>query len=342
MGPVVRLVGKGIGLASEALAARKESKARDKSPGPATNHGRVPSPVPGSASIRDADDSVPPDAPPAYDTLDPSSAHYGVVETRDDKHAAELIERGHAVPYDPNGMDLDPNEASHFQDDEAMWELDEAAALQDPSSTVLDEPQDDKDKPDVRKLIQKFLTAHPAPSVTPPRNPLQCPVIIPQRRPHSKGRGFVQAYAPVLETAGIDQATFMDFLATFHKASQASPVFEVIFLAGHLVGYAPTLTAMAISIPIQVAAGTAIVAQSRYRYAPIDMPMPCPNMLTALLFIEPMTSSPLSITTSSTPVAFTPSLSPTNLRNAHHSPPNPWIYPTPSRRPSNQKAWAAR
>ncbi|KAK4690183.1 hypothetical protein P7C71_g6538, partial [Lecanoromycetidae sp. Uapishka_2] len=265
MGPVVRLVGKGIGLASEALKARKESKARDKSPGPTTNNGRAPSPAPGSTSGDGADADVPPYAPPAYDTLDPSSAGYGLVETRDDEHAAELIEKGHAVPYDPNSRDLDPNEAAHFEDDEAMWELDEAAAMQEPSSTVLDEPKDDQEKPDVRKLIQKFLTAHPPPSSGPPTNPLPCPVIIPQRRPHSKSRGFVQAYAPVLENCGIDQATFMDFLSTFHKASQASPVFEVIFVAGHLMGYVPSVAAMAVSMSVQAAAGAAIVTHSRYR-----------------------------------------------------------------------------
>jgi len=226
MGRVVRLVGKGIGLSSEAMAARKEQNARDKSPGPAaTSSGRVPLPTPGSTSRRDANNSVPSYAPPAYDTLDPSSSQYGLVETRDDQQATELIEKGQAVPYNPSTMGLNPNEAEHFEDDEAVWELDEAAAIQDPSSTVLDNSKDHKDKPDVRKLIQKLLTAHPAPSIAPATNPLPCPVIIPQPRPHAKSRGFVHAYAPVLEIAGIDQATFMDFLKTFQKASQASPVF---------------------------------------------------------------------------------------------------------------------
>lgn len=283
MGPVVRLVGKGIGLASEALAARKEGKARAKSPGPAASAGGAPSPAPGSALRASADDNVPSNDPPAYDTLDPSSTRYGLVETRDDQQAADLIEKGHAVPYDPSSRDLDPNEAAHFEDDEAMWELDEAAAMQDPSATVLDEPQDDKEKPDVRKLIQKFLTAHPAPSIAPPTKPLPYPVIIPQRRPHSKSRGFVQAYAPILESCGIDQATFMDFLTTLHKASQASPVFEVVFVIGHLVGYVPSITAMAAAISIQVAAGAAIVVHSRYRYTPIRMPPHYPNMLTTSL-----------------------------------------------------------
>jgi len=256
MGPIVRLVGKGIGLASEAIAARKEKNASDRSPGPAatssnSNSGRVPSPAPGPATGRDRNDKVPPYAPPAYDTLTPSSAQCGLVETADEQQARELIEKGQAVPYDPNSTALDTNEAELFEDDdEAYWALDDAAAMQDPSSTVLDERKDDKDKLDVRKLIQKFLTAHPAPSITPPTNPLPSPVIIPQRRPQSKSRGFVRAYAPVLESCGVDQDTFMDFLKSFHKASQASPVFQVIFVAGNLIGFVPSVSAIAASISI--------------------------------------------------------------------------------------------
>ena len=49
---------------------------------------------------------------------------------------------------------------------------------------------------------------------------LQCPVVIPQRRPDSKTRGFIRAYAPVLSDYEIDQETFLTFLKSFHKASQ--------------------------------------------------------------------------------------------------------------------------
>ena len=273
MGPVVRLVGKGIGIASEAIAHHKEKKAAEKLSGPTSTSDDTPmrsSIAIESSSRHHTNDDVPPYDPPEYDTLDPSSAHYGLVETADEQHARDLITKGEAVPYDADLRDMDPNEATHFDDspddDEATWDLDEAVASHHTPSTGIDELDDAKDKPDVRKVIQKFLDAHPTPSIAPPIKPLPCPVIIPQRRPHSKGRGFVRAYAPVLESCGIDQGMFMDFLTAFHKASQASPVFEVIFVVGHLIGYAPTLTAMAISIPVQVGAGAAIVTQSRYRY----------------------------------------------------------------------------
>lgn len=56
-------------------------------------------------------------------------------------------------------------------------------------------------------------------------------VIIPQRRPGSKQRGFMRAYAPILGThAGIDQESFLTFLNDFDKAAQSSPVVRFAYL----------------------------------------------------------------------------------------------------------------
>ena len=55
---------------------------------------------------------------------------------------------------------------------------------------------------------------------------LKCPIVIPQRRPGSKTRGFIRAYAPVLLDHDIDQETFLTFLKSFHKASQVSRLFS--------------------------------------------------------------------------------------------------------------------
>lgn len=49
---------------------------------------------------------------------------------------------------------------------------------------------------------------------------LPCPVIIPQRRPENKSRGWMLAYAPALNDCGIDQTTFLDSLGAFNKASK--------------------------------------------------------------------------------------------------------------------------
>lgn len=218
----MRLIGGGIGLASEAIAAHKESRARSKSPGPS----RSSHPDQGAlhqSNLNARTENILPYAPPAYDTLNPDSAQCGIVETADEKQAKELIETGQAVPVEDKHEG--PVGSGEIDEDEAYWELDEAVALEDPSSTMLDEepkgdePKGDEPKPDVHKLVQKFLTAHPAPP-QPLTGPLECPVIMPQRRPHTKARGFVRAYAPALEDAAIDQDTWMDFLKTFHKSQQ--------------------------------------------------------------------------------------------------------------------------
>jgi len=52
------------------------------------------------------------------------------------------------------------------------------------------------------------------------RRELPLPVIIPQRRPQNKSRGWARAYAPALMGSGIDEATFLDFLDRFNEESK--------------------------------------------------------------------------------------------------------------------------
>lgn len=96
--------------------------------------------------------------------------------------------------------------------------------------------------------------------------PLPAPVILPQRRPKNKTRGFVRAYAPLLgECSGIDADTFIDFLGAFDKTSKASPVFDVINMAAMVTGFVPSPIAMGVSMTVQFAANTGKEVQSRYR-----------------------------------------------------------------------------
>lgn len=83
IGPIVRLVGSGIGLASEAIAAREASKA-DKQKVKAQGSTTPPEPFPRLSASHSPGPS--PD-PPAYSTLDPASADYGLVEAEDERHA---------------------------------------------------------------------------------------------------------------------------------------------------------------------------------------------------------------------------------------------------------------
>lgn len=253
MGPVVRLLGSGIGLASEALAARKQKKdSRSSSPNPA-----------GDTRTTLASGTE------ASKTRQHASQQSGVIEVTDDQadelvNSGQAVQIGHTEDKAPSGA---PPGYGDLVDDEEDWELDEAGEKEGGFGDATEWNEDEKTegKPDVRKILQKFLVAHPLPPHPANHAPLPCPVIIPQRRPRTKSRGFVEAYAPVLQGVGIDQATWMNFLETFHKASQASPVFGAILIAGHLIGFVPSVAAMVASTLIQAAAIGAVVAQSRSR-----------------------------------------------------------------------------
>lgn len=253
MGPVVRLLGSGIGLASEALAARKQKK-----------EGRSPSPNPAG------DNRTTPSSDTQANRANQHTAQQsGVVEVTDEQ-ADELINSGQAVQIghtDDKTPSGPPPGFGDLVDDEEDWELDEAGQEEGGFGDALEWNEDEKTegKPDVRKVLQKFLVAHPLPPHPANHDPLPCPVIIPQRRPRTKSRGFVKAYAPVLHNVGIDQTTWMDFLKSFHKASQASPVFGAILIAGNLIGFVPSVAAMVASTLAQAAAMGAIVVQSRSR-----------------------------------------------------------------------------
>lgn len=125
-------------------------------------------------------------------------------------------------------------------EDEAAWALDEYSASHAPPSyedatTVVSE--DD--------LVREIIAAQHAQASQSTHGRLPCPVIIPQRRPRNRSRGFVRAYAPVLQNVGIDQDTFMRFLTNLHKSTQASPWFTVVEVsskaahsAGSAIGFA--------------------------------------------------------------------------------------------------------
>lgn len=96
--------------------------------------------------------------------------------------------------------------------------------------------------------------------------PLPHPVILPQRRPNDKSRGFVRAYAPDLgRYKGIEERGFLKFLKEFHQSSQASGWFSVINIAALGAGFAPGAIAFAVAASVQLASTAAAAAQSRYR-----------------------------------------------------------------------------
>lgn len=234
---LVKLISGGVGLASEAYASRKQSKAAAKA---------------AAADASSSSSSAAGPEPPQYAELPDSQAH-------------DLIAKGHAVPVDAGSGSKDPDLAAAepaVLDDDAVWALDEASEEHHrPSSPSAAPTVDISNNALIRDLLARLP---PAPS-PPPAAPLPCPVILPQRRPREKTRGFVRAYAPVLESAGIDQAAFLAFLKNFHAASQASPIFNVILLATAVVGMVPSTVVMATTAAINAVVIPAQIAQTRYR-----------------------------------------------------------------------------
>lgn len=125
------------------------------------------------------------------------------------------------------GLDPPSHNVADVDQDEVAWQLDEMIErLKQPSSNddlyslphdnastyLCDERAGEEEK----KLKQREALARELVFMAGPLSKksqrLPCPVIIPQRRPRDKGRGFVRAYAPVLEDSGISQEVFLQFL----------------------------------------------------------------------------------------------------------------------------------
>jgi hypothetical protein len=140
--------------------------------------------------------------------------------------------------------------------DEQIWALDEAAG---PSIYSASQAQH---RPEVERTVSNLVHDVTATSEAGGHQPLTLsqvrlpyPIIIPQRRPGAKARGWARAYPPDLEALGIDQKTFLRFLQNFDDASQASPWLKALYVAGNAVGLVPGHITMAVSLSISIAAG---------------------------------------------------------------------------------------
>jgi hypothetical protein len=157
---------------------------------------------------------------------------------------------------------------------EEQWALDEIQEeLAQPAQGQPDTTKSngDQERVDEEGLAHRFASAYPAP---PPysaiqtesgmsRPQLSAPVVLPQRRPKNRDRGFIRAYAPALNECGIDQDMFIDFLNTAEKACQASPWLNAINLAAIGTMWMPSVTGIAVSIAIQITTDIAIAVEGR-------------------------------------------------------------------------------
>lgn len=166
-----------------------------------------------------------------------------------------------------------PHERTAVDSLEEQWNLDEAQTeLAHPSEDHANTP-DQRDPPediDEAGLAHQFAQEHPAPTpYTPtegaPIPRLSAPVVLPQRRPKNRERGFIRAYAQDLNEFGIDEAMFLEFLDTAEKACQGAKWLNAINLASIGTMFMPSVSAIAVSIAIQITTQMAIAVDGRRR-----------------------------------------------------------------------------
>lgn len=138
--------------------------------------------------------------------------------------------------------------------DERIWALDEVAGAPPAYEALASDPNNDsviaQFAHDVSGAHARQLQLHGGQT-----SRLPYPVIIPQRRPGSKSRGWTRAYAPDLEPLGVDQDTFLHFLASWEKVATGSPWIKAIGVSADIVGMAmPTPIVMGITTAISVSA----------------------------------------------------------------------------------------
>ena len=186
--------------------------------------------------------------------------------TRKSSHPRQLtIEERERLQDENDDDDSDSDSISSLDsgDDETVWALDDASSSVQPPRLKKKTSNGASGQPSVNTLVTSVLQkTRPPPYQIPP---LSLPVILPQRRPGDRGRGFIRAYAPSLDQYGIDQDTFLSFVENFDEAVKASPYLTVIYLGAGAVGFVPHGWAILASTLAQVVVGSAMEYQKRSR-----------------------------------------------------------------------------
>jgi hypothetical protein len=245
LGFVVSGIAAGVGLASESIHHHKEKKAAKK-----------------AADVQPEPSG--PQSPPAYEEHTHKGAEYAGEEKKGAQYARE----------EKKGA-----EHSLEEGDEEQWDLDDA------QDELISEASNPKNRPferDPKKITQHFIDDYPVPQAIQKAN-LPLPVVLPQRRPRDRTRGFIRAYAPDLMNCGIDQAMFLDFLETFNLASQSSPWLNAINIASIAFMPFPTGISQAASIALMLAVQVAKNMQSRHRYDFLTLDRLSDYLLTSFL-----------------------------------------------------------
>lgn len=144
------------------------------------------------------------------------------------------VQRDNWDAYSESNYSTDLNRG--IDQDEAAWSLDETTryarppAYEEskiPPSNVSNMPAHNKieemkerERRKIENMVRDLLDMARPPNSSASQIP--GPVVIAQRRPGSKFRGFVRAYAPELADCGIGQDMFLEFLEDLYESSKVS------------------------------------------------------------------------------------------------------------------------
>lgn len=267
----VRAAGAGVGLAAEAIDDRKQKKKLTPGSSPSRgvsvhNGDNTPSgPSTGQANEkRNHEDDSDTDS-----SVEGDEEIWELDEAVDPPSYEETIKGDIKTASNHPDLKADINSAPSYSESEATSSRDIPSGEADLARQKSDS---DVEKANKRtRKIDALVAMCPPPPVRVQDEfgqllgPLPCPVVLPQRRPHQKSRGFVRAYAPVLYEAGIPQEAWIGFLNDWDESSKASPWIDVVFLAANIAGFVPDPIAMAVTTAVAFAAGTARELQMRHR-----------------------------------------------------------------------------
>lgn len=183
--------------------------------------------------------------------------------TRSPSEAADLERK--AISSFAGSENKSEQQGEHEEHDDEQWDLDDA------QDDIISEQHKPKERPfarDPKKVAKHFTDDYPITQGVELKK-LSLPVVLPQRRPKARSRGFIRAYAPELQNCGIDEAMFIDFLDTFNHATLASPWLNAINLAGFAFMALPTGISQAATLALALTVSVTKNMQSRHRYSHI-------------------------------------------------------------------------
>ena len=166
---------------------------------------------------------------------------------------------------------------------ELLWQHDEANDMVG-TLPVKSEGKGDKKLPSKkpRDIAKAFVDKYPQSQAIDAKNKIELPVVLPQRRPNRRGRGFIRAYSPVLAEVGIAQDMFLDFIDDFNKILEPNPWLNAINVVGLAANAIPdVLISTLIGLALDSATDAAMEASSRgqsntfLNYINRDFFLPC-------------------------------------------------------------------